>query len=202
VNNEELHDLVNFGSSKRIACIDFRKRDVIIGRHCVKNIELRRTIRENPNEASKRGEIKQFSRKSVQRLKILSRNIFDLTSMITVTYPNKFSSNGRVIKRHLFNLKRWLRRHGLNRGLWILEFQKRGAPHFHIIVNGFIDKKKLSEAWYKIVGSGDKKHLRAGTNVGRIRLKRGLANYISAYASKAYQKQVPENYSDVGRFWG
>lgn len=35
-----------------------------------------------------------------------------------------------------------------------------------------------------------------------LRSPEGAARYITAYASKPAQKQVPEEYRDVGRFWG
>lgn len=35
-----------------------------------------------------------------------------------------------------------------------------------------------------------------------IRSEDGAARYVTKYATKPYQKQVPDWYSDVGRFWG
>ena len=61
-------------------------------------------------------------------------------------------------------------------------------------------KEELSKEWYRIVGSGDPKHLRAGTRVERI--KRSAISYVAKYAQKNEQKQVPEGFQNVGRFWG
>ncbi|MEM9656353.1 MAG: hypothetical protein AAGA65_30015, partial [Actinomycetota bacterium] len=57
------------------------------------------------------------------------------------------------------------------RGFWKLEFQRRGAPHWHLIlitprqISGQRFSTWLSQAWYESVGSGAESHLRAGTSV-------------------------------------
>ena len=47
-----------------------------------------------------------------------------------------FPRSGRVVKEHLWAFKkRWFRRWGAYPvGVWKLEFQRRGAPHFHLYV--------------------------------------------------------------------
>jgi len=83
-----------------------------------------------------------------------------------------------------------------------LEFQGRGAPHYHLIASEAVPKEELSERWYKIVGSGDEKHLRAGTQIGRIQSKGHLYEYLSGYIKKLDQKTPPVGFENVGRFWG
>lgn len=56
--------------------------------------------------------------------------------------------------------------------------------------------------WYRIVGSGDSRHLAAGTSTERLRSARGGAFYAVKYAMKMKQKAVPRDYRNVGRFWG
>jgi hypothetical protein len=109
--------------------------------------------------------------------------------------------DGRKAKRDLDALLKYLRRRGLLY-LWVLEFQLRGAPHFHMALSGGIPKAELALAWYRIVNSGDRRHLRAGTRIEGIRSLRAVGMYFSGYASKLAQKDVPEGYQDVGRFWG
>jgi hypothetical protein len=92
-------------------------------------------------------------------------------------------------------------RRGLS-GMWFLEFQERGAPHFMLFITGEFAKAKFSRAWYRIVGSGDERHLRAGTEISAIRKPYALAIYAGKYAGKWEQKVVPEGYTEVGRFWG
>ncbi|MBM3131828.1 MAG: hypothetical protein FJZ95_02190 [Chloroflexi bacterium] len=98
-------------------------------------------------------------------------------------------------------MRKWLVRRGL-KGLWFLEFQEHGAPHYHVFVNGRVDKSEVAQEWYQIVGSGDENHLRAGTRVEAIRGPHAVPTYAAKYAAKFQQKQVPEGYTDVGRFWG
>jgi hypothetical protein len=149
----------------------------------------------------KRGKITSFSRGSCSAMRETARNVNGLVVMSTLTYPADFPCDGRLVKRHLTNIRKWLERRGVG-AFWFLEFQQRGAPHFHLFMNGEVDKISLSEAWYKIVGSGDEKHLRAGTNVERIRKPHAIASYAAKYAAKVEQKTVPEGYEQVGRFWG
>jgi hypothetical protein len=59
--------------------------------------------------------------------------------MISLTYPGdwrEWAGSGPVIRRQINNLKRrWLHKWGEPiRGVWVREFQKRGAPHWHIYV--------------------------------------------------------------------
>jgi hypothetical protein len=106
------------------------------------------------------------------------------------------------------------------RCVWVREFQRRGAPHFHLLVlwprtiKGRPSKLWLSRNWYQIVGSGDPKHLAAGTRInfeealrGAVDPKRAAA-YFAGYCEKdkAYQHEAPEAWTNpngsVGAFWG
>jgi hypothetical protein len=86
--------------------------------------------------------------------------------------------------------------------MWRLEFQARGAIHWNVLVPEKIDKQWLSETWYDIVGSGDLRHLRAGTTIQPIMDRTELKCYLCSYQKKETQKKVPENFRNVGRFWG
>lgn len=149
----------------------------------------------------KRGTIKMFSRSSCRNMVQTARNVAGLSHMVTLTYPAEFPCNGKITKRHLELIRKWFIYRKIG-GFWFYEFQKRGAPHFHIFTTGKVDKEDLSEAWYKIVGSEDLKHLRAGTKIEAIRKPHAIAAYAAKYAAKAEQKEVPEGFEDVGRFWG
>ena len=87
-------------------------------------------------------------------------------------------------------------------GVMVLEFQERGAPHFHLLYNDVeLDKKAVSLAWYRIVDSGDEKHLKAGTSVEHLRNQHAAESYVSkylhSYMAKFDQKGVPEEYQSV-----
>lgn len=87
------------------------------------------------HEAGRQGkEIVKFSPKSMARL-IATANAtsVELRSMITLTYPSLFPKDGAVIKADMNHFLTMMRDRGWGDYLWFLEFQKRGAPHFHIL---------------------------------------------------------------------
>lgn len=181
--------------------------------------------------SQKRGMINQFSHQSRYRLLTMAKNCnVNFCSMLTITYPANFPRDGRLVKRDLDCFKKWLRREveGIA-GLWFLEFQKRGAPHFHFLLSldladqGEVIVKRRSRrhghaldnyqtckvveeraaaAWYRIVNSGDPKHLRAGVSWEILEDSDAAAKYAAKHAAKPNQKHVPDEYVSVGRFWG
>lgn len=158
------------------------------------------------NEGLRRQAVYEFSKKSRNNLAFVCNNTeVEFSMMVTLTYPAQFCKDGREIKRHLRVFLQWLRRLGIKNYLWFIEFQKRGAPHYHVLIESGevrIDRHNLSRRWFEIVGSGDSKHLLAGTNIRTPTRKRGLHHYGLKYATKARQKSVPPDYRNVGRLWG
>jgi len=150
----------------------------------------------------KRAKIINFSKRSLKRLKHLVRNSSNIwKSIITLTYPSNFSLDGRLVKSHLNAFLQYLRRRNI-KYLWVLEFQQRGAAHFHILVSDYINKNELSNEWYNVVSSGDEKHLQAGTQIQAIKSEKHLFSYLYSYVNKLHQKVVPVLFQSVGRFWG
>jgi hypothetical protein len=131
-----------------------------------------------------------------------ARKFPGLEIMLTLTYPAEFPTNGRLVKDHWRRFRQWIVRNGAVTGLWVLEFQERGAPHFHVFIREPLDRFDVSAAWYRIVGSNDPKHLSAGTRIESFRKPAAIGGYVMKYAAKMEQKDVPEGYSQVGRFWG
>lgn len=174
---------------------------------CQKVLKMVRSISHGSsyhNEHSgRRREIKRFSRDSQRRLLFVAGNLDGMVSMATLTYPGKedlVPKDGKVVKAHWAAMRHWLTRRKLA-GLMFMEFQERGAPHFHVFLNGRVDKSELSEAWNRIAGHCDPDHLRAGTKIESIRKAHALAAYAGKYAAKQSQKDVPEAFRNVGRFW-
>lgn len=162
-----------------------------------------------PPTKAERGCIAVFSKKSRERLAFIAANTsIEFTAMITLTYPADYPSDGELVKSHFHAMMVALRRRakGALSHLWFIEFQRRGAPHFHILTRGIATDEEtrrwLSQRWYTIVGSNDTKHLRAGTRLERIRVQNGAARYAVKYCYKMKQKVVPRDYRNVGRFWG
>jgi hypothetical protein len=160
-------------------------------------------------EQPKRGEITEFSQRSRQRLRCLIASVCrsELPYFLTLTYPNEWTWDVELWKRHLkIFSQRFQRRFPTAGFIWKLEFQERGAPHFHAFVWGISESEGfraiiefVSEAWFEVVGSGDQKHFIAGTRVEKIRTVMGAMHYVSGYASKSDQTLPGRK---VGRYWG
>lgn len=150
--------------------------------------------------------------------------------MVTLTYPGdwqRWAPDGATVKRHLRAFRQaWTRKLGAPIGAWKLEFQRRGAPHFHLYllcpvgkVDGLPFHKWVSATWARIVGATGEdraRHELAGTGVdfglaSRCSDPQRLAVYFSKHnapgrSSKEYQHCVPASWSEPGRgpgrFWG
>ena len=154
-----------------------------------------------------RGAIRGYSKKSRRRfMKMMGRIRWDdvgMGSMITLTYPAEWPGDPKKWKRDLHTwLKRLERIIGKKCLFWKLEPQKRGAPHFHILIfdGWMINAEWVSESWYEVVGSGDERHLKAGTNVSFIQSWNGVMAYASKYIAKL--TELPEAWVSPGRYWG
>lgn len=153
--------------------------------------------------AAVRNSITEFSYKSERRMRLLLEDTADLwQSYAVLTYPGSFPMDGKKVKRDIEAFKRWCLRENVKDIFWGLEFQERGAPHINVLLSSWVDKEQLSFAWYRIVGSGDERHLRAGTQISGIKNRDKVTTYVVGYQYKRQQKDVPEDFKNVGRFWG
>jgi len=155
----------------------------------------------------KRGEIREFSSASRRRLMGLMAQI-DRTQckrrplFITLTYPDKYPTSARVYKSHLRRfLARFNRRYPHVPIIWRLEFQERGAPHYHLMVftPWFISWRWVAGAWYEATDKADVYTLLAGTETRAVRTWRGVMFYAAKYMSKT--TRLPAT-SAPGRLWG
>lgn len=156
-----------------------------------------------------RGRVVGFSRASRKRLLRLLNTIDRERSgtplFVTLTYPAEWPGDPRRWKR---DLQVWLHRLGRQHpcawSVWRLEPQRRGAPHFHLLVFGvsMIAKEWLSLTWFEVVGSGDDLHLRAGTQVQRVQSWKRVIGYAAKYLAKEAEELPPEWRAGVGRWWG
>lgn len=190
------------------ACVDIK-----VG---AQDIVVKCLLRGGASKANPGGGVRQkiteWSRKSRTACELHIRNLAEgkVANFLTLTYPAEYSTDGRVVKKHLELMRKWLTYHGVN-GVWFLEFQRRGAPHYHIFLDRDIPGgvEAVARQWFNVVGSGDEKHLEwhLGTLSGRpclepMRKPHAASWYASKYATKAEQKAVPPEYQSVGRFWG
>lgn len=176
------------------------------------SLPLQHDLPESKNQVKPtKSAIKEFSFKSQRNCKFMFDSASrDLSTAICLTYPLELREklDGRQIKKHFkaFILA-YLRKFGLKgRYIWVLEFQKNRNPHFHLVTDCKVDiniqREFVAARWFKIVDSKLEKHLNAGTSCEVVRSQTGVAAYMASYLQKADQKQVPENFANVGRFWG
>jgi hypothetical protein len=172
-----------------------------------------------PNAPKGRQAIKELSRASGGRLRDNLEAVdpaHGFPYFITLTYPQDFPGDWETWKRHLHNFRRslWdIRGQEWIGAIWRLEAQRRGAPHYHILLwgkNPFRTIKDFrqwtAEAWYRVVGSGDAKHLAAGIQIKAIKSQDDYfkrMGYICKYLGKDSVHPSSQVFKDpVGRYWG
>lgn len=159
-----------------------------------------------------RGGVTEYSRQSRNRLlRLIGRtDKFQQPVFVTLTYPDVYSLDKARWKRDVDVFgKRLARKFKSSAFIWRIEFKERRTgtnagtvmPHFHLLVYGVsaVDLRKwVSEAWYQVCASGDKKHLGAGTSVERLKSWNGVISYVSKYIAKL--DKFPADWA--GRVWG
>jgi len=163
---------------------------------------------------SQRGKVTGFSWRSRSRLKKMIAKLkkTDVPLFVTLTYHDRYPTVFSGYKSHLDLFLKRLSYHFPKSGvIWKLEFQKRGAPHFHLLVFG-VGFQELSEfvpvAWQDVVDSEDdlllawhKGELGYGNRhcVQVIQSWRGVKSYASKYFSKVFDFVEGPG---TGRCWG
>jgi hypothetical protein len=85
--------------------------------------------------------------------------------------------------------------------IWRLEPQRRGAPHYHLLIfapDG-LDADAIRDAWHERVAPGDADHYRHGVDVRRVSSWREARGYLSKYMAKT---ETFASGLSVGRVWG
>src|SRR5690606_8651143 len=154
-----------------------------------------------------RGVITGYSSASARRLLLTVRNMPNHNIFVTFTYPRAYPANGRICKEHLHRVKAYMKRQGADSGCWFLEFQERGAPHFHCYIKDRIEILGLVKAWNRIIGTADGDGFGYMNSVDIRKFRRpdrkaAYATKKAGYATKSAQKVVPDGFENVGRFWG
>jgi len=136
----------------------------------------------------------------------------ELPCFVTLTYPAKFPTVDRAKRDLKIFEQRLARRFPGSGGIWKLEPQERGAPHYHLLVWGPSVVELLGwvcKNWYEIAGDNDPMHLlfHMGTLkdskpcVSKVRSWRGVWSYAAKYLGKTFQVADWGN-KWTGRFWG
>lgn len=164
-----------------------------------------------------RGHISGFSKASRRRLQRLLASVDQdrqrVPLFVTLTYPAEFPTDPAVCAAHLRAFRaRMHRKYGKFAAVWRKEYQCRGAPHYHLLL--FLDRPPeelradVSRFWYQVVGSGDERHLRAGTQVVEVKSWRGARGYAAKYMGKLETLQPGTEFplfqgaGSTGRLWG
>jgi hypothetical protein len=160
-----------------------------------------------PKSATARGNVQTFSRRSRSRLlktcSQIDREASQRALCITLTWPGDPATWTGQYKRQLdVWAKRLHRRCPRASFVWKLEWQRRGAPHYHLLVYGvpFIAHQWVARSWYESVGSQDQQHLGAGTEVRQVRSYRMAVSYAAKYLGKV--ESTAEADDHPGRYWG
>lgn len=160
-----------------------------------------------------RSEITTFSNKSRSRLfKLLSNLRYNRLSeglFVTLTYHYGHKKNHSELKKDLQAWLQYLRDNVKDvYYIWRLEFQKRGAIHYHVMVftprgNSALQSEKiqtgLSQAWHRIADPESDAHGQYGTQVKLIDNYKMAICYLSKYVAKVDQENEQEY---TGRRWG
>lgn len=189
-------------------------------------LEIVRAESENSSRPrGKRGHIEELSKSSLSKLAFSAQNSrVKFTSMLCLSCGLIYPKSGIIFKMAMNRLLSAMRyKFAPLDYLWFLEFQKRGAPHAHIMTSvtspTMSDREWLARRWASsllehavLLRSYDpedleiarrkmvRQHRRAKT-WEKIRSKGGAARYVTKYATKTEQKAVPKDFANVGRFW-
>ncbi len=150
------------------------------------------------------------SRRGLMRKIACVRMDAELPVFVTLTYPSVFP-DPKQSKKHLDKfIKRLRRKFPAVGGIWKLEPQERGAPHFHILLWGSDEsalRAWVAYAWHSVAGDGDENHLlfhlgALGNEpcVNAVRSFRGVWSYASKYLGKTFEV-AGWNSKETGRFW-
>lgn len=187
--------------------------DVSCFEHCVEFISSVKNP--PPPETPKRlaDDIQKFSKNSRTRLlKFFSEiNVshYHRIYFTTLTYHEDFPLDHKTLKVTLDNFFKSIKRHfPESTWMWRLEFQQRGAPHFHLLF--FVEKnsqlcnsntfsKMIKEAWFNHKSCRCEHCRRYAVDVVELdTFKKGM-NYVSKYSAKEDPRSKPRS---SGRLWG
>jgi hypothetical protein len=161
----------------------------------------------NEKQTQKRRKVQGLSGKSryrlIQFLATIGRD--DPGFFVTLTYW-RFTDDWAEWKRHLRAFVESLRRFADGVcGVWRLEFQERGAPHYHLLLwfDEPVDRGSLDahcrEAWLRIIDQDAPETRAYAVTVDPIMDMRSSAFYLSVYQSKDKNDRKD---IQTGRLWG
>jgi len=218
-NNEKLTRLQKY----QLSCEDIRKvnqnnlLNTLSFQTYNHGIVISGTIKsENNFKKNNRGSITDLKKASRKRLSWVYMQ-GEWKSMLTFTYHNITIWNFNKVKKQLNSLLQNFRREGV-KYLWVMEWQLRGAPHFHIWLDRKFDDchvrkdnfgknswRRFMWSWLKITNQDNDDDCSSFSfhqkNYTDWDVREGI-NYASKYLEKSNQKVLPKNIKNFGRWWG
>lgn len=157
----------------------------------------------------RRKEIQVFSADSRFRLfRLLHRLEFDKVTFCTLTYPAVFPTEKAVYKANLKEYRRRFEdRFGRVPAVWRLEFQARGAPHYHIMYLDapYVDIHDWCYLWSDVIHTYDMAHRLVGVDVKLVtsgKESKLVAFYLAKYVAKIDKRDPNCIKIKPGRWWG
>ena len=160
-----------------------------------------------------RGRVRSFSRRSrLRMLRLVAkvrRDYLGSPFMVTLTYPDEWPAERGAAQAHLRVFLQRLRRRGvIGPNLWRLELQKRGAPHFHLVVWPVPGKDlptvpvlraRLAAWWQGTIGTDHPWSFTYGVSVTDGKNLRDAYRYLAKYVAKEDEEN---DATYEGRRWG
>jgi hypothetical protein len=189
-----------------------RKKNKTENAQAVEDVELGKKVEKKAN--NKRGSvIREFSREArTNMLYTMSRIKRDsLPCFVTLTYGQSYNADAKVWKNDLHSFALRLHRAFPDfSGIWKLEPQRRGAPHYHLLIWGVSCQELrafVPAAWHEVIKSDDPNHLSwhmglCGNGnihcVQEVSTPKAMYQYVIKYINKA----STEGWKNVGKWWG
>jgi hypothetical protein len=169
-----------------------------------------------------RGEISGFSEASRRRLqrKLIRLDMRANWDFVTLTYPGEFSKDATRWKMDLDAFHSAIRRKWGERfggAFWRLEQQKRGAPHFHLLVYWAGSDVSVSdlrrwvrETWTRIIGKPlnaewvrtQVQDVEVQPDGGAVKLLHYLLKYLGKIDGDGWIDRSTGEVVNTGRVWG
>jgi len=159
-----------------------------------------------------RGAVSTFTRASRRRMmEFMARLKIEKVraTFLTLTFSGTPSAAEAKAALKRFTM-RMRRKYGRASGVWRMEFQVRGTPHFHLLLFGlpFIPQDKLQLVWEAC--TGEEKSI---LDIRLVGSRKKMTNYISKYIAKMPDDEHSTSLEDdayqhasekdpPGRFWG
>ena len=161
----------------------------------------------------KQGDIQTFSRSArrrlIKKMMCVERRELSVPLFLTLTYHERYPSKNAPLKKELNAFLQALRRLPEKvYYLWRIEWQKRGAPHFHLLIwhedpdhewDAAAFKRWALETWHRICSSTSDDHAQRGADAEVCRTWKKAMSYVCKYLGK---KGVPDDIEFRGRHWG